>query len=366
MSFEHGYAVIMAGGGGTRLWPVSRRDRPKQMLPLVEARSLFQTTVERIAGALPYDRIYVVTVADQVAGLQQQAPQIPHENFLIEPMPRGTASVVGLAAIALQQRDPDAVMYVLPSDHYIRNRDLFHMLLYVATDVANQGYLVTLGISPTYPATGYGYIERGEKLPQNFLYPVYKVRQFKEKPDVESARDMLASGNFDWNSGMFIWRTDRILEAIRVHMPSLYAGLEKISASWGASISKRQEVVATVWPELENETIDYGVMEQAEDVAVLPASGLGWNDVGAWNSLFDILFSDDNGNIVFGSRHIGIDTKNSLVYSNGDKQLVVTIGVEDLIIVEDSDTLLVCHRNDAQKVRDVVRLLEEKNQYKYL
>ncbi len=364
MNFTHGYAVIMAGGGGTRLWPVSRKARPKQMLPLLEERSLFQATVARVAAALPYDHIYVVTVAEQAADLQQQAPEIPAENFLLEPMPRGTASVVGLAAVALQKRDPQAVMYILPSDHYIRNQDLFHMLLYVATDIANQGYLVTLGITPTHPSTAYGYIERGERLEQDFLYPVYRVRQFKEKPSVEKARQMLVQGNYDWNSGMFIWRTDRILAAMEKHMPGLKQNLDEIAAAWDTP--QRNEVIRRVWPQLENETIDYGIMEHAEQVAVLPASGLEWSDVGSWNSLFEVLLPDENGNIVFGSQHLGLDTKNSLVYSNGTTRLVATIGVEDLIIVEDEDVLLICHKDDAQKVRDVVKELKQRRQMQYL
>ncbi len=364
MSFEHGYAVIMAGGGGTRLWPVSRRARPKQMLPLLEERSLFQATVERVTAVLPPEHIYVVTIAEQAAALRQQVPDIPPENFLLEPMPRGTASVIGLAAIALQQRDPEAVMYVLPSDHYIRNQDLFHMLLYVATDIANQGYLVTLGITPTYPATAYGYIERGERLPQNFLYPVYRVRRFKEKPSVEKARQMLRQGNYDWNSGMFIWRADQILRAMAQHMPDLKTALDEIAAAWDTP--QREDVVLQVWPQLKNETIDYGIMEHAGQVAVLPASGLEWSDVGSWNSLFDVLIPDADGNIVFGSQHLGLETYNSLVYSNGDKRLVVTIGVEDLIIVEDGDVLLICHKDDAQKVRDVVDELKTRHQTQYL
>ncbi len=364
MSFEHGYAVIMAGGGGTRLWPVSRRERPKQVLSLLEERSLFQATVERVAAALPYEHIYVVTVAEQADALRRQVPDIPAENFLIEPLPRGTASVVGLAAVALQKRDPEAVMYVLPSDHYIRNQDLFHMLLYVATDIANQGYLVTLGITPGYPSTAYGYIERGERLPQNFLYPVYRVRRFKEKPTLASAREMLKQGNCDWNSGMFIWRADEILRAMEQYMPALKTSLDAIAAAWDTP--QRDEVIWQQWPNLEIETIDYGVMERADKVAVLPASGLEWSDVGSWNSLFDVLLPDEAGNIVFGSQHLGLDTKNSLVYSNGEKRLVVTIGVEDLIIVEDGDVLLVCHKDDAQRVREVVKELKERHQVQYL
>ncbi len=299
---EHTYAVIMAGGGGTRLWPVSRRSHPKQTLPLIEARTLFQATVERLAGLFPPERILVVTVAEQAETLRAQAPDLPAENFLLEPAPRGTASVVGLAASVLQKRDPQAVMAVLPSDHFIRNRDLFHLLLRLAVDVAQNDYLVTLGITPTYPATGYGYIQRGEALPEDFAYPVYRVRRFKEKPTKEQAHAMVQAGDHSWNSGMFIWRTQAILSEIERQMPDLKSALDEISASFGTP--EQGPVIQRLWPGLKNETVDYGIMEDAEKVAVLPAGGLNWSDVGSWDSLFDVLLPDEDGNIVFGGQHI--------------------------------------------------------------
>ena len=226
---DHTYAVIMAGGGGTRLWPLSRKTKPKQMLPLVEEhKTLFQTTVERLMGLLPAERILVVTVAEQAEGLREQAPEIPAENFVMEPAPRGTASVVGLAAVTLRRRDPQAIMAVLPADHFIRNRDLFHLLIRVAVDVAEKDYLVTLGITPTYPATGYGYIQRGELIPERVIYPVYHVKKFKEKPDESHARTMLSTGDHSWNSGMFVWKTEAILAEIGRQMPGLKSALEQI------------------------------------------------------------------------------------------------------------------------------------------
>src|SRR5512141_750918 len=228
---EHDYAVIMAGGGGTRLWPISRKDRPKQLLPLLGEETLFQGTVARLIELFPPERILVVTVERQAAEMQKQVPAIPRENYLIEPAPRGTASVVGLAAVVLQKRDPEAAMAVLPSDHFIRNRDLFHYLLREAFDVAKQGYLVTLGITPAFPSTAYGYIQQGESLSNQFKYPVYRVSRFTEKPDDASAQKMLRLGGHSWNSGMFIWTTERILAEFQMRMPELYAALEKISAA---------------------------------------------------------------------------------------------------------------------------------------
>lgn len=360
---ENTYAVIMAGGGGTRLWPVSRRNRPKQMIPLVARWTLFEATVRRLEGLFPPEHILVVTVPDQVQKLQTQAPSIPAENYLIEPEPRGTASVVGLAAVAVQARDPQATMIVLPSDHFIRNRDLFHLLLRVATEVAASDYLVTLGISPTFPATSYGYIQNGEPVPGQYVYPVYNVLHFKEKPGEEEARQMILSGDHSWNSGMFIWKTSRILEEIGLHMPDLSAGLKRLAEAWGTA--GQEKVLKSVWEHLQPVTIDYGIMEHAEKVAILPASGLGWSDIGNWDSLFDVLIPDGDGNIVFAGHHIPLETHNSLVYGDGRDRLVVTIGVDDLIIVETDDVLLVCRRDQTQKVRQVVADLKNSDRENY-
>jgi len=357
---ENYYAVIMAGGGGTRLWPLSRKARPKQMLRLLEERSLFQTSVQRLDGVFAPDRIYVVTVEEQAAELQQQCPQIPHENYLLEPMPRGTASVIGLAAVALRNRDPQAVMAVLTSDHYIGNEPGFRDLLTVAYDVAQGKYLVTLGISPTFAATGYGYIQRGEMLGKYREYEVYQAMRFKEKPAEKQAQSMLAAGDHSWNSGMFVWKVDRILEEFSRQMPELARGLADISNAWNSE--SRATVIHSVWPGLMNETIDYGIMENALDVAVIPATGLRWSDVGSWESLFEVIAGDETGNIVMGGKHIGLDTNKSLVYVNQEHRLIVTIGVDDLIVVDTGDVLLVCRKDQAQRVRQVVSYLVETGQ----
>lgn len=362
-NIDYTYAVIMAGGGGTRLWPVSRRSHPKQVIPLVEERSLFQATVDRLDGLFPPERILVVTAAEQAKQLQEQSPNIPIGNFLLEPVPRGTASAIGLAAAVLQKRDPQAIMASLHSDHYIRNRDLFYLLLRVAIDVAEKEYLVTLGITPTYPATVYGYIQRGEPLPEKFAYPVYRVLRFKEKPDDKQARQMLLSQDHSWNSGMFLWRTDTILKEISRQMPDLSAALTQIGAAWGTD--EQDATLTRLWPGLRNETIDYGVMENAEKVAVLPAGGLEWSDIGNWNSLFDVLLPDKNGNIVFSGHHIPVDTSSSLVYGNKDNRLIVTIGVDNLIVVDSGDVLLVCRKDQAFKVRQVVDNLKNSDKEHY-
>ena len=357
---DHYYAVIMAGGGGTRLWPLSRREKPKQMLPLVEQRSLFQIAVDRLDGVFPPERIYVVTVAEQAEALRQQRPQIPEENFLLEPMPRGTASVVGLAAVALHQRDPQAVMAILTADHIFEQEGLFRDLLLSAHDAAQHDHLVTLGIEPTYPATGYGYIHQGELVETNRGLETYRVVQFTEKPDREQAEAMIASGDYVWNSGMFVWRTDRIKAEFQRQMPALSSKLNQISQAWDQPACK--SVIDRVWPQIQPETIDYGIMENAEDVVVIPAEGLGWNDVGSWGALFDVLPSDEDGNIFLADAYFSLDTQGTLVYKQPSHRLVVTIGVDDLIVVDTEDVVLVCRKDQAQKVRQVVKQLKEKNE----
>lgn len=362
---QHTYAVIMAGGGGTRLWPVSRKERPKQLLPLLGKETLFQSTVSRLGGLFPPERILVVTVAEQAKVMQDQVPAIPAENYLIEPAPRGTASVVALAAAVLQKRDPQAVMAIQTADHHIRNNDLFNYLIKTAMDVAEKDYLVTLGITPTFPSTGYGYIQQGEPMIGEYKYPVYTVKRFKEKPDEATAQELLRSGDHSWNSGMFVWRVDVILAEIQRQMPRLYDAVMAIVSVWDAP--SRDEVVRTRWMDLKSQTIDYGVMEKAERVAVLPAGGLGWSDVGAWDSLFEVLLPDMNGNVATNAQHhLALDTHNTLVYSGSEERLVVTIGLDDVVVVDAGDVLMICKTDQSQKVRDVVEHLKKHNQEKYL
>jgi mannose-1-phosphate guanylyltransferase len=361
---EHDYAVIMAGGGGTRLWPISRKDRPKQLLPLLGEETLFQSTVARLVDLFPPKRILVVTVQEQVGEMQEQIPDIPAENYLVEPAPRGTASVVGFAATVLLQRDPQSAMAVLPSDHFIRNHDLFHYLLRAGLDIARHNYLVTLGITPLFPSTAYGYIQQGEPLIGDFKYPVYRVRRFTEKPDEKTAQGFVRSRDHSWNSGMFIWKADCILAEIQKQMPALGSALNKISSAWGTA--DQEEVLKSNWLELKSETVDYGVMERAEQVVVMPASGLGWNDVGSWDTLFDVLFPDMDGNVSTTAQHLALETHNTLVYGKNEDRLIVTIGMDDTVIVDSDDVLLICKSDQAQKVRDVVEHLKKHRQEKYL
>ncbi len=354
---DHYYAVIMAGGGGTRLWPVSRQANPKQMLKLFGERSLFQISVERLSGLFKLDNIFVVTTASQAKELQVQVPAIPKANYLIEPMPRGTAAVVAMAAAALQKLDPEATLAVLTADHFIENVTGFHQALLAAQKLATQGNLVTLGIKPTMASTGYGYIESGEKLGKFDSLTGYSVKRYVEKPNSELARQFLESPLMNWNSGMFITRADVILNEYQQHMPDLFAQIETLKPFLAADHSC--DAFVGTWSGIIPQTIDYGIMEKSACVAVIPVSDLGWNDVGSWDSFFDVMDPDENGNIILGSAHIGLETSGSLVISTDPRFMVVTMGMSNMIVVKTSDALLICPRGQSQRVKELVQYLKE-------
>jgi mannose-1-phosphate guanylyltransferase len=355
----------MAGGGGTRLWPLSRRSRPKQMLSLTGDRTLFQIAVDRLKGLLSPEQIYIVTIEEQAKELSKQKPEIPWENFLIEPMPKGTASVVALAAQAIQLKDADAVMVVLTADHFIQNVDHFHHLISCGKKIADDGYLVTMGIEPQFPSTGYGYIQRGNYLGDYDGLPFYQVLKFKEKPDEDLAREFVERGDHDWNSGMFFWRVDRILEEIERLMPELFSIIRAIQKAWQTDSSV--QVLAANWQKIHPETIDYGIMEKASRVACIPARNLGWNDVGSWESLFDVLPADSKGNINLAEDVFMKDTSGSLIVSeNPAGKFIATIGIDDLVIVDTPDALLICKKSDTQQVKLIVDFLKKQGNQQLL
>ncbi|MBN1267758.1 MAG: NTP transferase domain-containing protein [Anaerolineales bacterium] len=365
---EHFYAVIMAGGGGTRLWPVSRRRKPKQALKLFEDRSLFQISVDRIRPIIPIDNIYVVTIAEQAELLKNLVPDIPEENYLIEPQPRGTASVVGLAAAYLQKRDPDAIMACLTADHFMRNETYLRELLQSAYAAANKSFLITLGITPDFPSTGYGYIQRGNAEGSYSNKTAYHVLAFKEKPDRKTAVTYLEKGSYVWNSGMFIWRAERILQEMKKSMPDLHRRLSNIQAALGTE--EAQGMINKEWAEIQPQTIDYGVMEKADHVLVIPASDLGWVDIGSWDRLPEVLRSDDNNNVIMADMSIVEESDHVILFQETKDRksgrLVTLLGVQDLVIIDTDDVLLVCNQKKANEVRKLVQILKERNLEKYL
>jgi len=354
------HALIMAGGFGTRLWPLSRRNRPKQSLKLVGERTMFEHAVDRIAPIFQPEQILVVTGTEHVASLKAQAPELPPENFIVEPEGRGTAPAIGLGAIHLRRQDPEATMVVLTADHFIADAERFRRVLTAAAQVAADNHLVTLGISPSFPSTGYGYIKQGQSLGIVEDFPIFEVERFTEKPSMETAFHMVESGEYSWNSGMFIWQVDRIIEEFQCQMPEFYVHLAEVEATLGTP--GYEAALNRVWPQVTKQTIDYGVMEGADDVAVIPVD-IGWSDIGSWTSLLELLPTDQDGNTVVGS-HVGIDTHDTLVF--GGKRLVATIGLEGMVIVDTEDALLVCPSDREQEVRAIVRQLERENQEEYL
>lgn len=347
------FAVIMAGGGGTRLWPLSRQKQPKQSIKLLGDRTLFQIAVDRLAPLFPPERILVVTGAQYAADLRAQRPALPAENFILEPAPKGTAPALGLAALAIRRRDPQALMACLTADHFIKDEARFRALLLAAAEVAQKDYLVTLGIEPTFPATGFGYIQRDTLFGTFGGFDVYHAVRFREKPPLAEAERMVADGQHSWNSGMFVWKVEQLMAEFAWQMPGFHHQLMQIEAN--------PAVLPRVWPNVIEKTIDYGIMEGAERVVVIPAGGLGWNDVGSWESLFAVLPADEQGNIVVGVDLVEVNARGALVHSsNPERKLVALIGVSDLVVVDTGDVLLVCPRPQAQAVREIVAALKQR------
>ena len=355
------YAVIMAGGKGTRFWPLSREKRPKHLLNITGEKSIIQYTVDRVTPLVGNDNILIVTGASHSDEIREQLPQLPDENILIEPVGRNTAPCIGLAAIHIRKKNPDAVMFVLPSDHLIADTKSFLDSLTTAREMAKRGdCLVTIGISPKWPETGYGYMERGRLVDTIQKTSIYEVESFREKPDSATAEAFLRDGGFFWNSGMFIWKASTILNAIKRLLPDLYEGLLTIEDSLGTK--HEEEILSEVYRDIKPVSIDYGVMEKAPGVSMIEGD-FGWNDIGSWDALWDVLDKDEGGNATRGNT-ISFDTSNSLIYS--PKKMVALIGVEDLIVVETEDSLLICRRGSSQDVRRVVKRLEEKGMKEYL
>ncbi len=359
---EHYYAMIMAGGGGTRLWPMSRQDKPKQVLPLVEEDSMYKVTVKRLAPLFPPERIYVVTGRKYFDIFRSDTPEIPPENFIIEPYGRNTAPAAALGLTIIKQRDPEATVALMHADHSITKKEDYRAVLESAYELAQKGCIVTLGIEPSFPAVEFGYIRRGKELATINGHKSYETLGFMEKPDVETATQFLASGEYSWNAGMFIWRADVAMREFERQQPEMFTQFKEIAKA--VDTAEFEEILEASWDNIRNIPIDIAVMENAENLAVIPVD-IGWSDIGSWGAMFEVLKLDKNGNHFKGKSNIRVvlDTENTLVYSD---KLIVTIGVENIIVIETEDALLICHKDQTQDVKEVVnRLLTNKN-YKYL
>jgi mannose-1-phosphate guanylyltransferase len=346
------FVVVLAGGSGTRLWPLSRSHRPKQLLTLAGDRSLLRATVDRVVPLVTPERVLIMTERSHADGVREQLPDVPAANILIEPARRGTAGSLALAAAAIRRRDPNALMASVHSDAYIDDGDEFRRTLTAAYGAADAtGSLVLMGIEPTYPSTQLGYIEAGEPLEERDGYQVRKVVRFVEKPELERARRFISSGRHFWNPGVFVWRVDVILEEFARLHPGIHARIDTIAPSLGSE--DQESVLAELYPTIPEDTIDVGIMEKSDRVAVVPAH-FRWSDIGSWGELLDILPHDRDGNVTRGT-HLSLGTRDSLVFATS--RAVATVGLENVVVVETPDVVLVCPRDRVQDVKKLVERL---------
>jgi mannose-1-phosphate guanylyltransferase len=353
------HAIIMAGGTGTRFWPASRNDAPKQLLRLVGEATMLRQTVDRLGDLAPNERRLVVTNKRLVGMVREQLPELPAAAVVGEPCKRDTAPCVGLAALLVMRHDPEATMVVMPADHVISPAEKFQDAIRQAAGLVEEspGRIVTFGIKPSYPAEIFGYIHRGERIRANS----FRVQQFKEKPDAATATKYLDSGEYYWNSGIFVWRATTIVEALQLRQPEMLAHLLRIVDAWDSNNSAA--VFEREFTAIKPISIDYAVMEHATDVAVIEAP-FEWDDLGGWQSLARLSECDKSGNAVIG-KHLGLDTSGSIVRSE-DGHLVVTLGLKDVIVVHTPNATLVADKHNEEQIRHVVKKLEELGWSEYL
>ncbi len=352
-------ALIMAGGRGERFWPRSRVNMPKQFLSLTgDGKTMIQRTVERILPLAEIKDVFVTTHQKYKQLVREQLPELPEENILCEPVGRNTAPSIGLGAIHIAKKYDDAVMYVLPSDHLITHPQIFRHTLTDAKEVAEAGEnLVTVGITPVYPETGYGYIRFR---PDEMLGRAYEVERFVEKPDLENARKYVAEQQYLWNSGIFIWRVSTILKNLKEYMPETFAGLQKIDAAIGTA--EQDMVLEKEFQAFKSESIDYGIMEKAKNIYIL-AGSFGWDDAGSWLSIKRFRERNEFENVVDGDV-VTVDTRDTII--QGGKRLIAAVGLKDLIIIDTDDALLVCDKNCTNDIKKVIEYLKSSNRTEYL
>jgi len=356
------HAVIMAGGSGTRFWPKSTKEHPKQFLRLFGEQTMLQATVERIKPDIPAERIWVITNERYVDLVATQLPDVPESNIIGEPVAKNTAPCVAAAAALIAGQDDDATMVVLPADHLIADADAFLSVLKAGVQKAQQDdTLVTIGIKPSRPETGYGYIELEKESDETIAdFKIKKVAQFREKPDIATARQFVFSGRFLWNSGMFIWKVSTILTQFERHLPVISEQVEQLKPA--VATNKQADAINTFYDACPSVSIDYGIMEKAETVFVIPGD-FGWNDVGSWKALYELRDKDENENVVNAKQYVTEDASGNLIHSENGK-IIALAGVENLAVVETDDAILVCNLDKAQAVKQIVNQLKEKEETK--
>jgi mannose-1-phosphate guanylyltransferase len=353
----------MAGGSGTRFWPRSRATLPKQMLNLFGDKTMLQLTYNRIKDFVSNDKILVVTNQELKDGIIEQLPAVPAENIIAEPFGRNTAPCIALAAAIIKKRaGENETMVVLPADHLIQESDKFKDCITAASEYApEQGCLITVGIKPTYPETGYGYIQKDKQISDRLNRPIYKVKTFAEKPDSEIALRFIKSGDFLWNSGMFIWTVAAINRALEEFQPDLAENFNSIIPK--LDCSEMDDAVHDVYSRIKPVSIDYGVMEMATKVCVIEAD-FNWNDVGSWEAVYNLSDKDHDNNAIDAPQKVLLESKNNYIFSS--KKIVAAVGVENLVVVDTDDALLICKKDESQKVKDLVEALRNNGLEKYL
>ena len=356
------HAVIMAGGSGTRFWPQSRKRTPKQLLRLAGSRTMIQQTAERCRGWVDPSRLWIVTNEVQAEATMEQLPEVPPRTVLREPAARNTAPCVGLAAIQILEQDPDGIMFVMPADHVIQTDEAFAAAARKAVETieGDDSKLVLFGVIPTFPATGYGYIERGELL-SSVAPHLYRVNAFREKPHRTLAEEYLRDGRFFWNCGIFCWKAQTIVDLLKLHEPELHAGLMRIAS--GIHDGRDTEVIADEFPTLKSISIDYAVLERAQNVVVIEAP-FQWDDVGSWLSLPRLNGSDAEGNTIDGP-FCGVDTQGCIIRTTDD-HLIATLGLRNMIIVHTSDATLVVDAAQSERIKEILSQLEKQDRQEYL
>jgi mannose-1-phosphate guanylyltransferase len=361
------HVVIMAGGSGTRFWPESREDRPKQLLKMVGDRTMLRATVDRLGDLAPPQRIIIATTQQLAGQIAAELPELPPQAILAEPCKRNTAPCIGLAALQILRHDPDAIMAVLPADHLIEPEEVFRNgIRYAASLVeADPSRIITFGIRPTYAAESFGYIERGEPLGNEEEKEVggraYSVKRFHEKPKAETAQQYIDAGRFYWNSGIFLWKAQTIFDALARYEPPMHEHLRLIGEA--ANRPDAEEVLRREFAAIRGVSIDYAVMERAANVAVVEAT-FAWDDVGSWQAMARVRGADDQGNTI-AAKHLGLDTTGTIIRGTDD-HLIVTLGLKDCLIVHTPDATLVADKHQEESIRRVVELLKERGWEKYL